>query len=135
MEMYRSQNKGKVDRRDAYLLGYSAYQLQDYTKAKENLELVTDRQDTLAQNAFYHLGDCYIKTGSKQFAQKAFLDAYKLAYDQVSKENALFNYAKLSYELASDPYNEAITALRKYVDEFPGSPRTDEAYQFLVNLS
>ncbi len=135
MEMYRSQNKGKVDRRDAYLLGYSAYQLQDYTKAKENFELVTDRQDTLAQNAFYHLGDCYIKTGSKQFAQKAFLDAYKLAYDQVSKENALFNYAKLSYELASDPYNEAITALRKYVDEFPGSPRTDEAYQFLVNLA
>ena len=52
---------------------------------------------------------------------------YDLNKDPNVTEDALFNYAKLAYELSFDPYNEAIIALRDYLKAFPDSPRHDEA--------
>ncbi len=46
----------------------------------------------------------------------------------------MFNYAKLSYELGYNPYNEAIKSLKQYIQEYPDSKRIDEAYTYLVNL-
>lgn len=135
IEQYQTLSKKPLTREENYLLAYSAYKTNDFAKALPAFLEAVSGQDSLSQNAMYHAGDCYLKTGNKPLAQKAFYDAYKISYDQSSKENALFNYAKLSYELSSDPYNAAIRALQEYVTAYPGSPRTDEAWQYLVNLA
>ncbi|MDK2909310.1 MAG: hypothetical protein PWR20_877 [Bacteroidales bacterium] len=135
LQIHRQFGKGTPDRPQAYALAYAAYKSGKTEDAIQYFQIAANGKDSLANNAWYHLGDCYLKTNNKPFAQNAFYKAYQLAYDQNTKEDALFNYAKLSYELASDPYNEAISALRKYTAEYPGSRRSDEAYQYLANLA
>jgi tol-pal system protein YbgF len=46
----------------------------------------------------------------------------------------LFNYAKLSFELSMNPFNEAILAFQRYVERYPNSTRIDEAYRHLIDL-
>lgn len=135
IEQYQKITNKPLTRDQNYLLAYSAYQTHDYPTALLAFQGVVSGRDSLSHNALYHIGDCYLKTGNKPMAQKSFYDAYQTAYNQSTKENALFNYAKLSYELASDPYNAAIKALQEYVSAYPDSPRTDEAWQYLVNLA
>ncbi len=133
--IHRQLSKGNPGPAEAYAIGYAAYKAGKYTEAIQFLQIPASGKDSVANNALYHLGDCYLKTNQKDFAQKSFYSAYQLAYDQTTKEDALFNYAKLSYELSSDPYNEAITALKQYLTEYPSTRRADEANQYLVNLA
>lgn len=133
--MHRQMSKANPTAPEAYAIGFAAYKSGKHADAIQYLQIPATGKDSLANNALYHLGDCYLKTNQKEFAQKAFYGAYQLAYDQTTREDALFNYAKLSYELSADPYNEAITALRKYLAEYPGTRRSDEANQYLVNLA
>ncbi|MDY0101760.1 MAG: tetratricopeptide repeat protein [Lentimicrobium sp.] len=134
MENYRKVNRNKVTREEDYVLGYAYYLNADYPKAIEQFQQVTGPEDSLSQNAYYHLGDCYLKINQKQFASNAFLSAWKVPVRTPISEDALFNYAKLSIELSYDPYNEAIKALQEYLVEYPSSPRRDEAYTHLANL-
>lgn len=96
---------------DYYQLGYTQYQNKYYKQAIENFEQLTKQDSLLGQNGLYHLGDCYIRTGNKLAAKNAFGQAASLNYDRSVKEDALFNYAKLSYELKYD--REAIEALQR----------------------
>ncbi|MBW6490510.1 MAG: tetratricopeptide repeat protein [Lentimicrobium sp.] len=134
MEEYRKVNRNKVTREESYLLGYSYYITKEYNKAIPEFQLVTGPEDSLSQNAFYHLGDSYLKTNQKQFASNAFLSAWKVPQRTAIAEDALFNYAKLAIELSYNPYNEAIRAIQQYLGEYPSSPRRDEAYTYLANL-
>jgi len=58
--------------------------------------------------------------------------AAKLDFDSFIKEDALFNFAKLTYEQLYAPFNEAIEAFRQYITLYPNTPRTDEAYNYLT---
>ncbi len=126
---------GSLPRKDNYQLGYAYYKVKDYNNARDYFIAVTNvDNDSLAQNAFYHVGDCYLKTDYKQNARSAFGQASKLDFDRGIQEDALYTYAKLCYELAYNPYNEAIKAFQKYIKNYPNSTRVDEAYIFLVNV-
>ncbi|NCG30637.1 MAG: tetratricopeptide repeat protein [Bacteroidetes bacterium] len=50
------------------------------------------------------------------------------------KEDALYKFALLSYELSYDPYDGAIAAFKEYIAEYPDRERTKEAYDYLVNI-
>ena len=50
------------------------------------------------------------------------------------KEDALFSYAKLTYELSYSPFNETIKAFDKYISLYPNSERNTEAYRYLVDV-
>lgn len=134
MENYQRVNRNKISREENYVLGYAYYSTAQYPKAIEQFQQVTGPADSLSQNAFYHLGDCYLKTDQKQFASNSFLSAWKVPVRTSLSEEALFNYAKLAIELSYNPYNEAINALQEYLTEYPTSPRRDEAYSHLANL-
>jgi tetratricopeptide (TPR) repeat protein len=125
---------GKLPRADQYELGYAFYKVKDYDEAVTYFTGVTNISDSLVQNAYYHLGDCYLKLNNRQNARNAFAEASKLDFDKKIKEDALYSYAKLCYELAYNPYNEAIKAFQQYINSYPQSPRIDEAYTFLVNV-
>ncbi|MFH2142577.1 MAG: tetratricopeptide repeat protein [Bacteroidota bacterium] len=129
-EIYKKKSKS-FTREDIYQIGYAYYKISDYENAAKNFVSVTNSTDSIAQNAYYHLADCYIKTNEKEKARMAFSSASKLDFNAKIKEDAMFNYAKLTYELAYSPFNDAIKALQKYVDEYPKSERLDEAYKYL----
>ncbi|MCE9540339.1 MAG: tetratricopeptide repeat protein, partial [Bacteroidetes bacterium] len=69
-----------------------------------------------------------------QNARNSFGLSSKLDFDPIIQEDALYTYAKLCYELAYNPYNEAMKAFQKYIKNYPNSSRVDEAYTYLVNV-
>jgi len=134
LNIYLGKKQGTINREDYYQLGFAYYKTGDYPNAIENLQKAVTADDTLSQNIYYHLADCYIKSDQKKFATNAFLSAYKLDFDPKITEDALFNYAKLSYELSYNPYNEAIASFQKYIKLYPNSQRADDCYGYLVKM-
>jgi tetratricopeptide (TPR) repeat protein len=117
-----------------YVLGYCYYKTKDWSDAVVNFEKVTTGKDSLAQSAWYHMADCYIKLNDKLKAKNAYYSAYQLSFDKKIAQDALFSFAKLSYELDFSPYNEAVKAFTNYLKEYPDSPHKDECYNYLVNV-
>jgi TolA-binding protein len=132
--LQKSVQRVGVERGDRYILAYAYYRSGDCQKALAEFNLVANGTDSIAQLATYHMADCYLKLNEKNYARNAFKKAYETGADVRVKEDALFNYAKLSYELSFDPYHEAISALRNYMRTYPGTSRKDEAYEFLLNV-
>jgi TolA-binding protein len=128
------ENGAKPDRNKYYQLAYCQQRAKQFEKAISNYQKVTSASDTLVQLAYYQLATCYLQTNNKQYARNSFESAAKFAFDKELSEDALFSYAKLSYELAYNPFHEAIDAFRRYIELYPDSPRIDEAYKLLVNV-
>ena len=118
----------------SYEIGYCYYQIKDYKNAILNFEKAIEAKDSLAQNAWYHLADCHIKSNNKTKARNAFYAASNYNFDPKITEDALFSYAKLCYELSFAPYNDAVIAFQKYIKDYPESSRKTEAYNYLVNV-
>ncbi len=121
-----------VEREEKYQLGYCYYKTGNTDKAIQTLLGAGARTDILSQNIWFVLGDCYLQQGDKKRAQFAFGQASKMDFDKKLKEEALFNYAKLTYETTSSPFGEAIAALQEYIELYPGSDKIEEAYNYLV---
>lgn len=121
-------------REETYRLGYCYYVTGRYSEAITSLEHASRGEDLLAQNAFYHLADCYIKTGSKDRARVAFEAAANMDFNAEIKEDALFNFAKITYELSYSPFNETINAFDRYIALYPNSERNQAAYDYLVGV-
>ncbi|MCF8308638.1 MAG: tetratricopeptide repeat protein [Bacteroidales bacterium] len=135
LKYYHKNTKKRISRKNHYQLGYTYFQTGNYEQAIEKFQNAAgDKKDTLTQNAQYHLGMCYIETGNKKFAGNAFQAAYKLPFNPSLREDALYNYVKISYESPYNPYNKAIDAVRKFRDEFPDSKHMDEINSFLVDI-
>ena len=132
LEKYAADAKASA-REDQYQLGYSYYKSGNYDKAIGILLEIGARQDILSQNIWYLLGDNYIQKGDKIKAKLAFSNASKMDYDKKIKEESLFNFAKLTYETSNSPFGEVINAFQTYLDQFPGSDRIEEVYNYLVD--
>jgi TolA-binding protein len=117
---------------EKYQLGYCYYKTGEIDKAIKILLEAGTKNDLLSQNIWNILGDCYLQKGDKKRAQFAFGEASKLNFDKKIKEESLYNYAKLTYELAYSPFGEAIAAFQEYIDLYPGSERVQEAYDYLI---
>jgi TolA-binding protein len=133
LEFYLSDKKNK-GREENYMLGYCYYLGNESAKAIIYLETASKGNDELAQNAYYHLAECYVETNDKNKARQAFEAASELDFDAKIKEDALFNYAKITYELSYSPFNETIKAFDKYISLYPNSERNDVAYDYLVKV-
>ena len=131
MSMYQ-RSGGKMEREENYILGYSAYRSTDYATAIDALRKVAEGSDELAQNASYHLADCYIRRGDKRQAIHAFAMAADEKFNNEISEDALFNYGKLIFETGGGTFNESINVLTRYVTKYPNSERADEARELLI---
>lgn len=126
-----SQATPVLSRSDRYTYAFCQFKSGDYAGAISNFEKVTGLQDSLEQNAWYHLAACYLKTGNKNAARNAFQFAAKLNHNKYIQETALFNYAKLSYELNLPG---GLNAFKDFIERFPNSAYTDEANELLAEL-
>jgi TolA-binding protein len=131
LEKYSAGAKASA-REDKYELGYCYYKTGDIDKAIKLFLEIGAKSDILSQNIWNILGDCYLQKGDKTRARLAFGQASVLNYDKKIREEALFNFAKLTYETAYAPFGEAIAAFQEYIDLYPGSKRIQEVYEYLV---
>ncbi|MBI2967864.1 MAG: tetratricopeptide repeat protein [Bacteroidetes bacterium] len=129
LERYQRETPA-ITREDMYQLGYAYYKSGNFNSAIETFKQVTREKDILAQNAFYHMASCYLEKGKKDFARHAFRAASLTEADKKIREDALFNYAKLSYEQDIN----AINALEKYIASYPNTSRADECLTLLADL-
>lgn len=127
---YRKEG-GEMGREENYLLGYSSYRLTDYTTARDSFEKCVTGDDALCQNAAYHLGDCAVRLNDKRAAMQAFSIASSIMADPVIREESMFGYAKLNYELGGT-FNEAINILLAFIEAYPQSKHLSEARVLLV---
>ncbi|MGZ3821353.1 MAG: tetratricopeptide repeat protein, partial [Mucilaginibacter sp.] len=98
-------------------------------KSASELEKLVDRNDVYAQDGNYTLGNVFLKMKNKQSARNAFFVASKLTFDPQLQEDALYEYAKLSYEL--DFNTQALDATRLYLKNYPRTVRNDEVKTLL----
>ena len=117
-----------------YQVGYCYYMLHQYDSAQFYLSKKTACVDSVAQNALYVLGDVDLKLGRKNEARSMFLQASTMDFDPKIKEDAQFNYAKLSYELNANPYNESIRSFEDYLVKYPKTSHKKEVEEILTSL-
>ncbi|MCF0206077.1 MAG: tetratricopeptide repeat protein, partial [Bacteroidales bacterium] len=132
LKKYMEANSSATDF-DYYELAYAQYQTGAYEEAAKNFGKIQRIKDTIGQNAAYLMGDCYLKLDKKMEARRAFETASLKNFNPAIKEDALFNFAQLSFELSLSPFNEAISAFTRYIQEYPESPRTEYAYDYLLD--
>ena len=133
-QFYFIRTKDKIDRTDYYAAGMANFQMDNYRNAIDFLSKATLVQDNIAQNAYYTIGDCYIKMEEWSLASQSLYEAYKMDFLPDIKEDALFNYAKLQFEKSSSSFNQAIKALEQYINEYPNSVHSDEVEDYLSRI-
>ena len=124
--------KGRWNNTDLYQLGYAYYKQQAYENAISQFNKIIDGSNFVAQNAYYHLGECYLNTDKKQEALNAFRNASQMDFDLKIQEDAGLNYARLSYEIGN-PYESVPSVLTSYLKKYPDTEHQAELEELLVS--
>ncbi|RAR75337.1 tetratricopeptide repeat protein [Flavobacterium aciduliphilum] len=128
---YNGKN-GKWNNTDFYQLGYTYYQQKDYENAIAQFNKIIDGNDFVAQNAYYHLAECYLNSDKKQQALNAFKTASEIDFDKQIQEDASLNYAKISYEIGNS-YQSVPDVLNAFLNKYPNSSSKSEIEALLIN--
>jgi len=121
--------KPEMNRADYFYAGSLQYALQDWQSAIDNYTKMGALTDSIGQIAAYQLGYSYIKTKNKVSA----MDSFKIAvsdYDQKIKEDAMFNYAKLAFDLNHDP-----SGFKSYLSQYKNTGRNDMINDYIAVAS
>lgn len=122
--------RGKWNNTDYYQLGYAFYKQGDYQNARSEFNKIVDGKNSVAQNAYYHLAESYVKLDQKQQALNAFKNASEMDFSKEIQEDAWLNYAKLSYEIGNS-YKPVPQVLLSFIEKYPNN-RNNEALKDLL---
>ena len=125
-------NSPSAGRVDFYAIAFSYYRTGEFEKATSYFQKAISLDDSLSQNAYYHLADCFLHTSNKRSARTAFQSAGKTSFNRSIQEESQFNYAKLSYELSFQ--SVAIESFQNFIKNFPESPYAGQAKEMLINI-
>lgn len=132
---YLSQYKGKRGRwtnTDYYQLGYAYYKQGDFQNAIGEFNKIIDGDNAVAQNAYYHLAESYLKLDKKQQALNAFRNASEMEFSPEIREDASLNYAKLSYEIGNS-YEPVPQVLLSFIESYPDNKNNEELKDLLID--
>ena len=127
-----SGKKGKWNNTDFYQLGFAYYKQNDFENAISNFNKIIDEKNYVAQNAYYHLGECYLNLDKKTEALNAFKTASEMDFNKEIKQDAALNYAKLSYE-AGNPFKSVAEVLQDYLKAYPKSKEYTEINDLVIS--
>ena len=127
-------SRRKLPRETEFNIGFCKMKNEDYSGAIEHFTKATDKNDELAQYASYYMAQCYSKTNQDKFARNTYLKAYKMDFNTNLKENALYNYAVLSFIPGIDPFNESINILNDYIKKNPQSSQISDFQDIVIHL-
>lgn len=119
-------------RGDAYFLGLSYFETNNYNQAVQMFQQAVGEADELSQNAQLQLGQAYLKMNQKQAAQMAFEAASRTNFNPQVRETAMFNYALLAHETNFSVFSESITLFENFLREYPNSPYKDQVNDILA---
>jgi tetratricopeptide (TPR) repeat protein len=128
LEEYARNNR-KMQEEELYQLAFTQYKLNDRATAATTFRELAGQNSLVGQSAAYYLGDIELKSGNGQAARNAFGTASRLTFDPNLQQEALFNYAKLSYELGFP--TDAITAIGNIT---PSSPYYIQGQELLGDV-
>ena len=126
--------KSKISRDDAYEMGYSFFSLKDYDRAINFLDQVARFDDSLGQISMYQIAESYLFSKKLLPARSAFESASEMSSIDKIKEDALYNFAVISFEVDINPYDESVRAFENYLERYPNSSRKKDVYQYLINV-
>lgn len=124
--------RGKWNNTDYYLLGYAYYKEGDFEKAIGEFNKIIDGKNAVAQNAYYHLAESYLKLNKKQEALNAFKNASEMDFSAEIQEDAYLNYAKLSYEIGNS-YKSTPQVILSFIEKYPNNANNDELKKLLID--
>lgn len=127
-------SKTHTTRKEDYELGYAYYRAGNLDEAIKVFDKLLHIKDSICQNAYYHIGESCLKQGNISAARRAFQGASKIDMDGMIKEDALYRYAVLSYQLDMNPFDESIEAFQFYLKHYPNSKRISDVTQYLVDV-
>lgn len=124
--------RGKWNNTDYYQLGYAYYKQNDFEAAISEFNKIIGGNNSVAQNAYYHLGESYINLGKKQEALNAFRNASQMDFELKIQEDAWLNYAKISYEIGN-PYQSVPQVLTGYLEKYPKTAYREDVETLLID--
>ena len=132
-EFNRTQG-GRVSPEISYQMGVCAYQTKDYEGAIRAFNQLPSENTTdwLVQSRLM-LGDSYARLERWEEAQSAFRSIAQSKADDATREQAAFQYAKLTYRSAG-PFGDAIPIFNQFLRDFPRTEYRREANEYLANL-
>ncbi|MEN9917986.1 MAG: hypothetical protein RL662_422 [Bacteroidota bacterium] len=116
----------KPFREDMFQLGTSYSQLGNTNKAIQALQHTASKDDKLGQAAYMLLGQNYLKVSDNANALMAFDAASRVKYDPTISEVALYNYAMLVHKTSLSVFDQSITVLQRFLNEYPNSKYVNE---------
>ncbi|MAY21570.1 MAG: hypothetical protein CMC74_02190 [Flavobacteriaceae bacterium] len=131
LTQYKGQ-RGKWNNTDYYQLGYAYYKQGDYENAIGEFNKIIDGNNSVAQNAYYHLAESYLKLDQKQQALNAFKNASEMDFSPQIQEDAWLNYAKLSYEIGNS-YQSVPQVLLSFLEKYPKNPNNEALKDLLID--
>lgn len=129
---YKASTK-KTNRSDMYLLGMAQYQLGQYGEAIKNLQKATNKTDTLSENAYLHIGHCYVKQKQTEQARMAYSQAAATNFNAKIHQQAMYNYALTTCE-SNDAFGESISALSGYLAQYPDADNAAKVQSLLMQV-
>lgn len=124
--------RGKWNNTDYYQLGYAYYKQGDFESAIGEFNKIVDGKNDVAQNAYYHLAESYLKLNKKQEALNAFKNASEMDFSLEIQEDAYLNYAKLSYEIGNS-FKSPPEVLLSFIEKYPNNAGTNELKNLLID--
>ena len=124
----------KLPREIEFKIGFCMMKTADYEGAIKHFAKVTDKNDELGQYGSYYMAQCYTYTEQDKFARNTFFKAYKMNFNDTLSENALFNYAALSFIPGIDPFNETVNVLNEYINNNPSSNNISDLQDIVIHL-
>lgn len=123
-------NKGNRTRSDYFYAGEINYLIENWEGAVENFTRMENRTDSLGQVANYQLGYSYIQLRNKVAAMDAFKEASERSFTPDIEEDALYNYAKLAFDLGRDtaPFQE-------YLQKYSTRKKGDQIYSYMAMVA
>lgn len=119
-------------REDMYQLGEAYYQRSQYAHAITALKKVASSTDQLGQAANMLLGQSYVKINDNGNALLAFDAAARSTYNKSISEDALYNYVLLMNNGSVSVFNQSISAVQRFLQEYPNSKHVNEVHSVLA---
>ena len=126
-EFYESSSKQDMNRKDYFYAASVLYNVQDYKGAIENYSRMGDRSDSLGQIANYNMANSYLRLRNQVAAMDAFRLAGEVDFDREITEDALFNYAKLAFDLNKDTRGFA-----EYIRRYSSRTQGEKIYGYMA---
>ena len=123
-------NKGLLNRSDYFYAGEINYLIENWEGAVENFSHMGERTDSLGQVASYQLGYSYVQLRNKVAAMDAFKQAADLSFTPDIQEDALYNYAKLAFDLGRDT-----APFQDYLQKYGTGKKGDQIYSYMAMVA